>query len=127
MIKMPVFADSIKVDDLDLWIYSTQAPGTREFMLNDVKMVYGSFEYFHNITSRHVNHCMVASGVVRRSGEFTAYRLVVDKANEMMKDFDMFLERAIGTSDKRTKAYRSFIERREQYKSYVMERKLKDA
>ena len=114
------------VDDLDLWLYVTQSPFGYNQSLVDVKIVYGKKKYFHNIRSKQVCHCIIATGVLRSRGERTAYGMVMAKAVEAMEDFNWFLRGAIGTADKRSRKYKRFMEDKKIFKSYVMKRRMEE-
>ncbi len=108
------------VDDLELWTY-VSAHGRSNA---NVRIIYGIKDVFKIITSKHVVHCDVSLDVGYTCKENSGLLVAMERAIWIMEDFDRFLDRAVGNHDKRSVEYKRFIEKREDFKVYVMKTKV---
>lgn len=119
--------------DLDLWVYrpgckAPQSGGGGFRRPVNVHVVYGSIWLFNNIRSQVVAHHTVAENVDSRyGGDNAAFGKAMNEAYKIAYDFNLFLELIIGTSDKRTKKYKQFMEEVDRFKAYIMRRKLENS
>ncbi len=108
------------INDLELWVYISCHGRSNA----NVRVIYGISDTFKIITSRHVAHCDVGMNVGYDYSRNSGMLLAIREATRIMRNFDEFLERTIGTHDRRSKEYKKLLQKEEDLKVYVMKQKV---
>lgn len=107
-------------DGFDLWLYTA----TYGRCNANLRIVYGCKGTFKTIASRHIIHYDVGLNVGYDTKDNSGFLVVMQRASWIMKDFNRFLDHAIGTHDKESVEYQEFLKIKGEFITWVMKQKV---
>ena len=111
---------------LDLWVYAPQGKaystyGGGTIITYNIHAVLGYRNLFKTIRSKTAARAQIAERVY--DGRLDTAFI---EANNLINKPNLFLAAVIGTHDKRTKTYKDFVELVDDYKTWLMEKIIKE-